>query len=125
MKASPDCIPCAFRQAMNTARLVSDDPDFHLRMLRRLASCPACFDLNQSPAALSQPVYTIASEMSGVADPYKSNKEETNRAALALLPELRRLIAESPDPLNTALHAAVAGNIIDLAPTPPWSPSAA
>jgi uncharacterized protein with ATP-grasp and redox domains len=114
MKATPDCIVCAFRQALNTARQVSDDPAFHRQLLERLAGCRTCFNLDQTPAALSQPVYAILSELSGEPDPYRRQKTETNHVALALLPDLRRRIAKSPDPLDTALHAAVAGNIIDL-----------
>lgn len=114
MKATPECTVCAFKQALNSARLVSSDPAFHQRLLERLARCETCFNLDQAPAALSQPVYSLLSELSGVADPYRRQKEETNRAALELMPELRRRIQSSADPLDTALHAAVAGNIIDL-----------
>lgn len=114
MKATSDCTICAFRQALNTARQISDDPSFHQRLLERIAHCPTCFNLDQTPAALSQPVYAILSELSGIADPYRRQKEETNHVALELLPDLRRRIESSPDPLDTALHAAVAGNIIDM-----------
>jgi uncharacterized protein with ATP-grasp and redox domains len=114
MKAAPDCIVCAFRQALNTARQVSDDPAFHVRLLDRLAHCPQCFEMNQAPTALSQPVYSAVAELSGVADPYRRVKQETNRAALDMLDDLRRRVTESRDPLDAALHAAVAGNIIDL-----------
>jgi uncharacterized protein with ATP-grasp and redox domains len=80
----------------------------------RLAHCPQCFEMDQTPAALSQPVYSFIAELSGIADPYRRVKEETNRAALDMLDDLRRRVLESPDRLDAALHAAVAGNIIDL-----------
>lgn len=114
MKAVPECVVCAFRQALNTARQVSADPAFHVRLLERLAHCPQCFNMDQTPAALSQPVYSLVSELSGVADPYRATKDETNRTALGIMPDLRQRIAAAPDPLDAALHAAVAGNIIDL-----------
>ena len=47
-------------------------------------------------------------------DPYLPEKEHYNREAMALYPRLRRLIAESAEPLRTAVLLAVAGNLIDL-----------
>jgi uncharacterized protein with ATP-grasp and redox domains len=70
--------------------------------------------LNQTPTAFSQHVYRIVSEVTGIKDPYRRQKHETNRIAMRLLPGLRRRIQRSKDPLDAALHAAVAGNIIDL-----------
>lgn len=105
---------CAFKQALNSARIVSQDAALHRKLMERVARCEACFNLDQTPAALSQPVYTFLAELSGVPDPYSRQKAETNRAALDLLPELRERMRSSPDPLDVALHAAVAGNIIDL-----------
>jgi len=114
MKARVDCIVCMFRQALNTARVVSDDPDIHLEILRRTAARVAHPDFNRTPAALSQPVYEIVSEVTGVADPYGAHKRETNRIALEHLPHVEALVNAAPDPLDAALHAAAAGNVIDL-----------
>ena len=41
-------------------------------------------------------------------------KTEYNRQALAMLPELERVIARSEDRLACAVKAAIAGNIIDF-----------
>jgi uncharacterized protein with ATP-grasp and redox domains len=41
-------------------------------------------------------------------------KRKTNAAAMAMLPELRNILAEAEDKLDVALHLAAAGNIIDL-----------
>jgi len=48
-------------------------------------------------------------------DPYKKEKKESNDLALKMAPELDELIRKSPDPFNTALRLAIAGNIIDFA----------
>lgn len=114
MKAKADCILCLFNQALNTVRFVTRDPAVHERTLRRVAAETARQTLNQTPTALSQHVYRIVSEVTGIKDPYARQKHETNRIALRLLPEIRRMVARSRDPLDAALHAAVAGNIIDL-----------
>jgi uncharacterized protein with ATP-grasp and redox domains len=114
MKARPDCIVCMFRQALNTARLVSDDPDVHYRVLNNLAARVVEQSFDQTPAALSKPAYEAVAEVTGVMDPYKAQRAETNAAALALLPRLRELVSAAADPLDAAVHAAAAGNIIDL-----------
>ncbi len=48
-------------------------------------------------------------------DPYKTVKRENNDQAMQMVPDLRKRIAESEDPFNTALRLAIAGNIIDFA----------
>jgi len=48
-------------------------------------------------------------------DPYKTAKKENNDQAMQMVPELKKIIAESVDPFNTALRLAIAGNIIDFA----------
>ena len=112
MKAAPDCIECMFRQALNTARKVTDDPGKHEAVLSRLREIP--FNLSQTPAAFSQPAYTVIKEVLGAADPYSEEKKETNRAAAEILPSVLEMVSASSDCLDAALHAAVAGNIIDL-----------
>ncbi|MEI6970643.1 MAG: ARMT1-like domain-containing protein [bacterium] len=114
MNTHPDCIPCLFRQALNTGRIAGGSPAVLGRILVEVARRIPGRSMRMSPAAYSQPAYTIVSRVTGVADPFKAQKDETNRLALALLPDIRKLVTRSGDPLVTALHAAVGGNIIDL-----------
>ena len=114
IKAKPDCIECMFRQALNTVRMVTGDEETHFRVMSELARRVAGASVDRTPAALSKPVYEVVSEVTGVTDPYRREREETNAAALKLLPELRSIIGAAEDELDGVLHAAVAGNIIDL-----------
>ncbi len=114
MKARPDCLACVHKQAENTARCATRDPELQRQVLRKVAEYAKTASLDQTPAALSYPLYGIVAEVTGVKDPYGKQKEETNRTALALAPDLKRLIEGSRDPLDTAVHVAAAGNIIDL-----------
>lgn len=114
MKAKPECIACMLKQALNTARVVTDDEALQREVMARAARCMSDPSLDQTPAALSQPAYEIVAEVTGVADPYAAAKRESNTAALALLPDCRRWLAEAEDPLDMALHIAAAGNVIDL-----------
>jgi uncharacterized protein with ATP-grasp and redox domains len=115
MRTRPDCIPCLFSQALNTARHVTRDPETVLAVMRAVAryvhesASFAC-----SPAVLSKPIYRIVSEITGEADPYAGLKSSTNRLALELLPAVEKFVESAPDPLEAALHAAAAGNVIDF-----------
>lgn len=113
MKAQPDCIVCLFRQALSAVRLVTDDPEIHRQVLAKIARLVADTSLDNTPAGFSQPAYKIIEEITGVKDPYKNLKKETNRIALNMKRHLRLLIEKSDDPLDAALHVAAAGNVID------------
>ncbi len=114
MKASLECLECVVRQALRTARIASDDPEVHRRVINAVVAEIPQMDMNDSPAVLSLPLYRYAREISGVDDPYEEIKREQNAAILALEPMLEALAAESDAPLITALKLAAAGNIIDL-----------
>ena len=114
MNSKPECIVCLFKQALNTAKVVTEDPAVHLEVLRRLTPRVAGATLDQTPALLSRPAYEVVSEVTGVSDPYRELKQETNRLALQMLPLLWEQVVRIPDPLDAALRAAAAGNIIDL-----------
>jgi uncharacterized protein with ATP-grasp and redox domains len=49
-----------------------------------------------------------------VVDPYRKEKALHNQMALKLLSGLHEQVSKSDDPLMTAAHLAIAGNIIDL-----------
>lgn len=114
MKAKADCIVCTFKQGLNTARLVSDDPEVHLRVLSELGTYVASLRLDDNPATVSQPAYEVVSRVTGVNDPYARIKRENNEAAMRVSDDIRRMITDASDPLDAALHAAAAGNVIDL-----------
>lgn len=114
MHTRPDCIPCLFRQALHTASIASNNPRIHSDILIKLARRLPRRSMKMSPAAYCQPAYTIVSTVTRVRDPFKAQKDETNRIALTLLPAFRKLVANAKDPLVSAIHAAVGGNIIDL-----------
>jgi uncharacterized protein with ATP-grasp and redox domains len=50
-------------------------------------------------------------------DPYKKEKDHSNKFMIELSSELKNKIQNSQDPLDTAMRLAVGGNIIDYGPT--------
>jgi uncharacterized protein with ATP-grasp and redox domains len=114
MKTSLDCIPCFVRQTLDAARQLSADMAFHERILRDVLRWTSAMDLKQSPPVLAQRIHRHLRELTGNDDPYRQAKEDQNRMALALLPELEAMVASAADPLETAIRLALAGNVIDL-----------
>jgi len=114
MLAQPDCLVCAYRQAINTARIASSDPRRQIQVIEQLTNALEGISLNQTPAALSQNVYRIVTSVTRNPDPYGKIRRETNRTALRLLPDLTRRVLRAHDPLYHACLLAVAGNIIDM-----------
>ena len=114
MKARLGCISCFVKQGLAAARLSTSDVALQRKILDEILKRLQGLPLDASPAFLSNIVYATVREMTGVADPFEHAKRETNRRALALLPELRRRIAASADPLYTAIQVALIGNVVDL-----------
>ena len=114
MRTCLDCVPCFVRQALDAARFVTDDPRVHERVLREVLRAASDMDLSVTPPEMGRRIHRAIREMTGVADPYRGVKEQFNRAALALYPELKERVGQSADPLETAARLAIAGNIIDF-----------
>ena len=109
-----DCLPCFVRQTLDASRQVSQDPAFHERIIRDLFRDLADADWNETPPVIAQKIHRKLRKESGVADPYADQKKAHNQLALRLLPKLREDVEKSDDPLISAAHFAIAGNIIDL-----------
>ena len=114
MRSSLDCMPCFIRQALETVRLVTDDPGLQERILREVLKLSSGMDLMQPPPATAQKIHQIIRELSEVADPYQDIKSRYNLLAMEWLPELRRTIQNAEDPFCAAVKLSIAGNIIDF-----------
>ena len=116
MNTSLDCLPCLFRQTLDAARRVSDDPAFYEQVVKEVAGWVQAADLSQPPPVLAQRIHRLLRERTGVVAPYASAKARDNALALSLLPEFQERLARASDPLFLAVRLAIAGNLIDLGP---------
>jgi damage-control phosphatase, subfamily I len=116
MKTSLDCIPCFVRQALSAARRVSADPAVHERIVREVLLWAGGMTLNEPPPVLVQRIHRRLREILGIKDPYRDAKDQQNRMAMRILPELRAEIEATLDPLplTMAVRIAIAGNVIDM-----------
>lgn len=120
MQVVAECIPCYLRQALNTLRQTKVEDNRAQAKLKELLPLIAKLDSTRTPAENSTLVLRLLYELMGDKDPFAEAKRESNRLALGLIPQMRRLIEKSADPLYTALQVAVAGNIIDMGILPDY-----
>lgn len=113
MKTSLDCIPCFFKQIVDTSKIAGADDKLRLKMIERFASVVGEIDMSLTPTEISRVYYTMINEMSGVEDPYKKIKKESNDLALKLYPELKKIVEKADDKILCALKLTLAGNTID------------
>ncbi|MFO7838099.1 MAG: ARMT1-like domain-containing protein [Desulfosalsimonadaceae bacterium] len=114
MQTYHECIPCFLKQALNAARLATEDTAVHEKVLRRVLRDTAEMPLSQSPPVMGRQIHRIIRDATGLTDPYAAVKKQYNEFALSLYPELKELVGEAENPLETAIRLSIAGNIIDF-----------
>jgi uncharacterized protein with ATP-grasp and redox domains len=114
MRIFLDCIPCFVRQALDSARLVTDDERIHEQVVREVLRLSADLDMSQSPPAIGQQIHQLIRKLIDNKDPYRELKQRSNRLALRMCEEFKETVRTSKDPLETAVRLSIAANIIDL-----------
>jgi uncharacterized protein with ATP-grasp and redox domains len=114
MRIFLDCIPCFVRQALDSARLATNDEQIHEQVVREVLRLASDLDMSQSPAVIGQQIHRLIRKLIGNNDPYRELKRRFNHLALRMCAELEQRVRTSKDPLETAVRLAIAGNIIDL-----------
>lgn len=107
-------MPCFVRQALDSARLATDDEQVHELVVRETLRLAADLDMSQSPPAIGQQIHRQIRKLIGNDDPYYELKQRFNRLAMRMCIELAERVRTSEDRLETAVRLAIAGNIIDL-----------
>jgi len=93
-------------------------PENQSQLIEKVETYISNIDVENSYSPeVTRNIFTVLKEASELADPYKNEKEESNREMLARYSEFQQIINNSNNPFNTALRLAVAGNIIDFGPT--------
>ena len=113
MRTALDCLPCLTRQALEASEAAGAGPEARAAIIREALASLAAADFAAPPPHLSRDIHRLVRRHTGDGDPYAAVKRRSNAAALAALPRLRRLVAESADPFATAVRLSVAANVLD------------
>ena len=120
MRFEKCCIDCAKRQGLRIFGLsqkllgnivTTEDEN---KLTKNIEEIVQDVSPSLSPAELSYLAIRGAQEMAGCNDPFEKIKRENNDLALSLVPDLKKRIIDSPDPLYMACLLSACGNIIDL-----------
>jgi len=114
MKTYLECYPCFLKQTLRAVRMVREDEPLEKRLLESVMDLLINLPDGVAPPEIGHRVHALVREETGVDDPFREAKLKSTREALALYPDLRELVKESRDPLETAVRLSIAGNIIDL-----------
>ena len=113
MRTYLECIPCFYRQALDAAQIAGADELIQKKIIDELSQLIPIFSLETAPQEMGRAVYGLVGKISGVKDPFKEIKENSNKFALKLYPELKKEIENSEDRLLAAAKLSIIGNIID------------
>ncbi len=114
MQARFECVPCLARQAVEAARIATDDPVQQEQIIREALRRISEAKLDVTPMELGQVVYGAVREASGINDPYLEIKRRSTADALEKYPEMKQIVSGADDPLAVATKIAITGNIIDF-----------
>jgi hypothetical protein len=113
LKVKYDCIPCILRQAIEAARLVTDDEKVIDEIISNYSEMiPDIRESNPTPLVVSQ-IQKLIKDKTGNEDPYQKLKEKNIRMAMDIYEDLKDLIENDKDPLKKSLLLSATGNVID------------
>jgi len=116
MKLHLECVPCYVRQALDAAKMVTDDKKLHEQILKESLIVASEFNTNDFGFVLQAMIKKVMERVLPATDPYREVKEKHNHIILELADELREIIKNSEDPFESSLRISLAGNIIDFGP---------
>lgn len=112
MRLHLECIPCLVRHGYDISAQTAD-PSVRERFLREVLSWASSLDYDQFPPLAAREMYAMLRRITGIDDPFARVKDVSNTKVMAMYPGLKKMLAASPDPFDTALRLALAGNMID------------
>ncbi|MGM0369946.1 MAG: damage-control phosphatase ARMT1 family protein [Bacillota bacterium] len=113
MKIQLECLPCIFRQTLESSRMVTDDEDLIKEIMEQYAKIVPEVDADMKGPTLVGKIQKIVKEKSGVADPYREFKQKHMKLAQELYPRAEDIVDEADDSLFGSLVISATGNAID------------
>ena len=113
MKTYEKCLSCFERQAADVCALSKLGLKETAAILSTVRTKIKAFPLHHPPIRMAIEIHELVRAESGMADPYADIKTMANDACRKSIPLINTIMAESREPLKTAVQLAIAGNIID------------
>ncbi|MDD5069272.1 MAG: ARMT1-like domain-containing protein [Candidatus Omnitrophica bacterium] len=114
MRSSKKCIDCFYRQVDMTAGLLKLSKAKHQKAKKVIERKINSFDFSNPPIVFGRAIYRTLSHISGVRDPFLSQKRRIEKQLLNSMADIRSLLNNSPDPFEQSAKACCAANMIDF-----------
>ena len=119
MKIQQGCHKCIEHQLKLLSDAMGDNEASRTLVLDQLISIYRGVADTASPPELAAMYYEFFEKKTGIADPFRREKEFSTKLALRLLPELRKSVENAGEgAFDRALLFAIGGNIIDYGVNP-------
>ncbi len=113
MKMYPQCYACITDAAERTLSILGLHDKEKQEVINKVKSYLEHSDDNLTPMEISFGMNEIIQQETGVIDPIKFMKKDSNQNALKLIDRAEEIVKASTDSLFEAIKVAIAGNIID------------
>lgn len=116
MKIKNPCIPCVSRQFVDLAERLTKDEKQQEKIIQYGLNTLSSVGFKSTAPYVVGKLYEFATNLTGVKDPYKKEKKEFNHIAEEMVEkyQLKDLVAQSDQALETSVRLSIAGNIIDF-----------
>jgi uncharacterized protein with ATP-grasp and redox domains len=116
MKVKYDCIECLTKQTITLATKLSDNEKTQHDIIGYGLKALSEQGFEATPPYITGLVYDYAKKLTGIVDPFETEKQEHNDIAIKLVKDLNlnETVNNSMDSFDTAVRLSIAGNIIDF-----------
>jgi len=106
MHTSLDCLPCFFKQILESGRLLGLSSESIKQIMDDIGNELKHFPLESSPPEMAYHMQRLFVEKTGREDPYLDVKTMSNKEALAVIDDLRTMVRTSSTPQKplSSLH---------------------
>lgn len=109
-----DCIPCVASHIVHMSQLATEDEELRRLIITRALNNLADIDYTLTPPEHTSRLHRVIYDVLGTIDIYREVKDRSTEAAHALLPEMRRVLADKGNSFEALVRLVIAGNIIDV-----------
>ena len=111
MKMKFDCLPCIFRQTLESARMSVEDEEIQKDILKRFSQMiPEAIDKEISAPELAADIQAYIKKITGKNDPYQELKIKNLQTAHEIKDLVVREIEDAEDSFLASLLMAAMGN---------------
>ncbi len=118
MRVGIDCYGCIINQLAGLVRQAEPTVEGQRALMREFLKQVLAADEETTPPEFAACFHREVRRRTGVADPFRREKDRSTELALALLPELTAELARRGDDFVSLLKLVIGGNIIDFGVDP-------